>query len=442
MKERGDKMKKTYLAAAILGSIGGIAQAQTVTIYGIVDLAVYDSAHMLNQDPIVGAPADPQVSKLASSSVVGLAGGGLNQSRIGFKGSEDLGNDLKAVFVLEDRFNPNDGSIANSVGSVANLGATKNLTSGGDGSVAGQLFNGQSNVGLASGTLGTVVFGRVNILAHDTVIALDPMHGSLMFSPLGYSGQYNGAGFTEDARADNTVKYTNQSGAFNYGFMYSFGGQAGATSAQSAVSLAAGYNNGALNVQGVWARHNDAISAGASGVIDTISLTFANTTGTLLGASYKMDKVTLSGGLELTTFNNPSNPLLDATTANLFGVAVTGTPNTTAYTNEKRQLMSWLGATYSFSPSFDLTGALYSAHQNDYSGGAASGGFTCVMKSTASGACSGLNQYASLLTDYHLSKRTDLYAGYMFNRVTGGFDVVGTLHSANDFVAAGVRHMF
>lgn len=429
------KVKNFALACALIATYGAASAADQVAVYGVVDIAAYRSQYMLNQDPEVAAPADPFVSKYAKGSVTGLTNGGMSMSRIGFKGTEDLGGGLKAVFTLEDRFLPNNGVFDDSVGSVTNVGSAKNpLTSGGDGSVAGQLFNGQANVGLSSATMGSVVFGRVLDLGADAVGTFDPMKGSLIFSPLGYSGQFAGGGFTEDARSDNTIKYTNQSGAFNYGFMYKLGGQAGAASAQSAIGLSFGYSSGSLALQATWERYNDAVSAGPGG-IGALSLTFADTTGTMLNASYQFERVKLYGGYELMTYNTPSNSALDAATSSWFGNPVTAV-NTTAFAIERKQSMAWLGGTYSVSSTFDLTGALYQAHQNDFSGGA------CALSENAAASCSGNSRFVSLMTDYKLSKRTDLYAGYMYNRVSGGYDTTGTVHDSNSIIAAGMRHAF
>lgn len=434
---KGDRMKKLVLCGLIGALPAASAYAQTnVTVFGVIDEAVYYSAHMLNQDPLVGAPADPQVAKLASGSVAGLTNGGVQMSRIGFKGSEDLGDGLKAIFMLENRFLPNNGAIDNGAGSVANLGTTKAGTSGGDSSIDGELFNGQANVGLQSSRWGTAVFGRVITLGNDVITDLDPMHASLMFSPLGYSGQYAGLGFTEEARADNAIKYTNQVGAINYGLLYKLGGVSGNTSAGSAISASVGYTSGPLNIQGVYARNNDAVAVGASGVPGTVALTFADTVGYAIGANYQFDRLKLYAGVEYHKISPPSNPLVDAATSTIYGLTVTGTPNTTAYVHNKTQLTSWLGATLNVAPAFDVTAALYNARQNDYSGG------LCTSNGNAVASCSGNNEFASLLADYRLSKRTDLYAGYLFNRVTGGYDVVGTLHSSNNFFGSGIRVVF
>ena len=72
-------MKKSLVAAALLGAIAGGAYAQSnVTIYGVLDLGyVKDNGRDL---------------RMADN----------NNSRIGFKGTEDLGGGYKALFLLEN----------------------------------------------------------------------------------------------------------------------------------------------------------------------------------------------------------------------------------------------------------------------------------------------------------------------------------------------------
>ncbi len=79
-------MQKKLLALAIAGLAATPALADdNVTIYGRVDVGY------LNRGDGDGAVADPgSKSEIAS----GIAGG----SRIGFRGTEDLGNGLKALF--------------------------------------------------------------------------------------------------------------------------------------------------------------------------------------------------------------------------------------------------------------------------------------------------------------------------------------------------------
>jgi predicted porin len=82
-------MKKTLIAAAVLASVGSAAFAQSsVTIYGRLNETI--------ERQKVGDGDNNWVMQN-------------NASRLGFKGSEDLGGGLKAGFILEHRFNLNDG---------------------------------------------------------------------------------------------------------------------------------------------------------------------------------------------------------------------------------------------------------------------------------------------------------------------------------------------
>lgn len=77
-------MQKKLIALAVAGLVAApAAMAQSnVTIYGVVD-------------------AYFGYSKTGSAKKTVVNGGGLSGSRIGFRGTEDLGNGLKAVFTLE-----------------------------------------------------------------------------------------------------------------------------------------------------------------------------------------------------------------------------------------------------------------------------------------------------------------------------------------------------
>ena len=97
-------MKTTVFALAALGLVSVGAQAQSnVVIYGVVDAGVtYTSA--------VGPH---------NSSRLSVDSGDLSTSRLGFKGTEDLGGGLKAIFQLESGFNA-DGIEQNTMRIFAN----------------------------------------------------------------------------------------------------------------------------------------------------------------------------------------------------------------------------------------------------------------------------------------------------------------------------------
>ncbi len=86
-------MKKTLIAAAVLATVGSAAFAQSsVTIYGRANVTI-----------------ERQKAGDGDNNWVMQN----NASRIGFRGVEDLGGGLKAGFVLEHRFNINNGTATN-----------------------------------------------------------------------------------------------------------------------------------------------------------------------------------------------------------------------------------------------------------------------------------------------------------------------------------------
>ncbi|WP_313950920.1 porin, partial [Accumulibacter sp.] len=82
-------MQKT-IALAVASLASGLALAQSnVTLYGIADMGyLYGSG-------------DAGAGNSGSNTFSGVTSGMQSGSRLGFKGSEDLGNGLKASFTLE-----------------------------------------------------------------------------------------------------------------------------------------------------------------------------------------------------------------------------------------------------------------------------------------------------------------------------------------------------
>jgi len=134
-------MKKTLLALAVLG-VPAFATAQSnVTIYGIADMS-FDRLSGSNG----GLQSNPAVNRLYSNAGNNLAG-----SRLGFKGSEDLGGGLSAEFKLE-------------MGIQMNTGASEQ----------GPMFGRASNVGL-KGDFGAVHAGLQDTPAFELLNNVDPM---------------------------------------------------------------------------------------------------------------------------------------------------------------------------------------------------------------------------------------------------------------------------
>lgn len=85
-------MKKTLTAVAVLGALSGAAMATEVTLYGVVDTG-FTYQHTEGGDDSFA---------MTSGSYAG--------PRFGFKGTEDLGDNLTLGFVLEAGFNSDTGA--------------------------------------------------------------------------------------------------------------------------------------------------------------------------------------------------------------------------------------------------------------------------------------------------------------------------------------------
>jgi predicted porin len=142
-------MKKSLMALALFGAFATVAQAQTaVQIYGNVDAGVIKRS---GQTLAIGKRA---------------------ANTLGFKGTEDLGNGLKALFQLEIRFEPDTGTVESN---------------------NRPLFQGESRVGLA-GDFGMVRIGRGRPAYQETVGAYDPWHA--LPSQAGFYTDLTVAGYT------------------------------------------------------------------------------------------------------------------------------------------------------------------------------------------------------------------------------------------------------
>ena len=131
-------MKKQTLTTLAALSIGCVAHAQSsVELYGVVDLSIAK----VDGKPVELAGASPLTS---------------GSSRYGFRGTEDLGNGLKASFNLEAQFDPTTGT------------------------AQGALFSRASNVSL-SGGFGSVKLGRT----------LTPSYGGVRAWGLSGAANYN-----------------------------------------------------------------------------------------------------------------------------------------------------------------------------------------------------------------------------------------------------------
>jgi len=138
-------MKKSLLAIAAAGAFAGAAQAQSsVTVYGILDVGYVGSNQILAANT-ASSITNSAISKSTSS---GIASGAQSTNRLGFRGTEDLGGGMSALFTYEVALGINDqNSLASNGTSTANAGT----------GVANQ--NRQAFVGLSQNGLGQIALG-------------------------------------------------------------------------------------------------------------------------------------------------------------------------------------------------------------------------------------------------------------------------------------------
>jgi predicted porin len=189
-------MKKTICSAAALvcglASSGAIAQT-TVQVYGLVDTGVeYVTNVNAKGDSVVRMP-----------SITGTF-----PSRIGFRGTEDLGNGLQAFFVLENGFALDQGTLQQ----------------------GGRIFGRQSYVGL-KGKWGALTFGRQFNMTTFAVLKSDVL-GPNVFA-IGSIDSY-----LPNARSDNSVAYMGNFDGFVVGATYSLGRDASNAGGPAATNCA------------------------------------------------------------------------------------------------------------------------------------------------------------------------------------------------------------
>ncbi|VTU17195.1 porin [Variovorax sp. RA8] len=101
-------MKKSLVALAAL-AVAGVASAQSsVTLFGVVDAAV---SGVSNKSDNISFPtlANPFYVDSVKTSRTELRNSGYNSSRLGFRGTEDLGGGLAASFWLEAPISNDNG---------------------------------------------------------------------------------------------------------------------------------------------------------------------------------------------------------------------------------------------------------------------------------------------------------------------------------------------
>lgn len=360
------------LVASIV-TTGAFAQSN-VTVYGVIDTALRYTTN----------------NNAAGDNKVSLGEGIFQGPRIGFKGEEDLGGGMAAVFKLENGFVSTTGAIDQQ----------------------GQLFGRQAFIGLKDKSLGEVDFGRQYGLAFDTLGNYDPLG-------IGNAPENEWEIFLYGVRFDNSIRYTNTWGPVKAVVQYSPGGQAGAPSIGATDAGSLTYTNGPFSIGGLVSQSTDAKSN---------QLTVAG-----LGATYVAGPATL-----YLNYFGAKRDAGFAKAANLSGGALANT-----------SLLGNAGNTLQRTDDVWTTGVVFQATPTlAYTVGY----MTDSVKNESSLGDTGRISTLYAVVDYNLSKRTDVYFDIDHNNLSGG-EITDANSISNDLgsfggnsnrtgVAAGLRVKF
>ena len=372
-------MKKKLLALAIAGACTAqtaMADTANVTIYGVADVS-FDSVDS-------GATSKPSAAAIAAGCVALTNCNGTRSSRIssntslfGFKGDEDLGGGMKAIWQVESEIDL-DGTGANGAAPSSSF-ATRN-----------------SFAGLKSDSWGSLILGR-----HDTPYKTSDRRLDLFGNHIadnralmgGGAGRGSGDAKGFDKRATETAVYNSPlMNGFKVLAAYVAGAENIANTTQTKGniwSLAGTYDvapfYGVLAYQG-----NDFGSSGTGTVVQNTNGASANTSERAwkVGGGYKVDQFAV-------------NAIYEKTDDNFGGGAAAGTASNSACTgvaaggNCYGHRAFYMAGQYNITPD-DAVKMAYTRVGNLQDGNLADTGA----------------RHVSVGYDHKMSKRTNLYATY------------------------------
>ena len=431
-------MKKSLLAIAAIGAFASAAQAQSsVTVYGILDVGYIGSNTRVSNGGTTGTNAG-LVTKSTSSAFGQSAE---STSRLGFKGTEDLGGGTSAFFTAEFQLYPQDQTLSGNSSSKEAVSSTAQ---------SGGLLNRQTFVGLKKAGLGQTAIGMQYTPVFNAGAATSPgqfnnMLGDVVYAGATTAGNNGGgavsAGFTN--RTANTLTVLSDSfKGFRAGAMYTL-------------------NNS--NATETTTTTNTTVGVGGN----------TNASGWGLNADYTLNKFYITAAYQalkqLTTATNGGTPALATAAA---GIGATGAwtgaqPSAgtagSAINVQDNQFLA--GATYDFGilkayAQYVSRKATSTISSNYYVKRSAEqiGVRSYITPAVEAWASIGTGRYTAFGTgqptanfngwqlgsNYYLSKRTNLYAIYgqqLFSNANAGTGY-GTVSAGANNYALGVRHTF
>jgi predicted porin len=428
-------MKKSLLAIAAMTAFAGAAQAQSsVTVYGILDVGFVGSAYSGNAATTVNAMGFGTAAPGSSSGKAQSSGFGQSAestSRLGFKGTEDLGGGLAAVFTIE-----------------AGLSPDQNTSFG--------TWNRQTFAGLKKNGVGTATIGTQYSPIFDVQSVTDAAGNNNLVGNAIYSTSLQSA-----------------TGTFNTGVAQMVSpGASGANVTPVSLNVAGGnyvtrYSN-ALKFQ------SDRISGVAGELFYAQSSTnqTENAAGTIgvnnntvfgLNADYVWNKLQVVAAYQSSRSYSLAGATTLATAAATGFSLANGTPGSLGNNNSDNQ--TYAAAVYDFGilkgyaqyitrKAFSVVDNNFGTSRTAYQLGARASLTPAIQVYATYGlGKSSYAQYgtayanfrtAQLGSDYYLSKRTNLYVAYGSNNQSSNGSTGSTFVTSTSGMnyAAGIRHTF
>jgi predicted porin len=173
-------MKKSLIALAVMAAAGAASAQSSVTLFGVVDATL----------------AYGRASGTGAASLTQLTNSGYNSSRLGFRGTEDLGGGMSASFWLEAGISNDDGRAGGGIAAGNNTQGTVVAAN------TGLNFNRRSTVSLA-GNWGEVRIGRDYTPSFWNLTIFDPFGTNGVGQTMALVGAVGGNGVAANAMAPN-----------------------------------------------------------------------------------------------------------------------------------------------------------------------------------------------------------------------------------------------
>ncbi|AOJ09193.1 porin [Burkholderia mayonis] len=379
-------MKKILIVAALSGVFATAAHAQSsVTLYGLIDAGI---TYTNNQ---------------GGHSSWSQSTGSVNGSRWGLRGAEDLGGGLKAIFVLENGFGINNGTLKQN----------------------GREFGRQAFVGLSHEQYGTLTLGR----QYDSVVDyIGPLSlTGTQFGGTQFAHPFDNDNLNNSFRINNAVKYTSVNWAgLKFGALYGFSNSNQFTN-NRAYSAGVSYSYAGFNIGAGYLQLNNNFGPAVSNASGAVALdnTFVGKRQRVFGGGLNYTFGPATAGFVFTQSRvNRATAIGAGASGVASGIALDGT--FLRFNNYE------VNGRYAITPAWTVSGSYtYTAGfiENHHPG---------------------WNQF-NLQTAYALSKRTDVYLQGVYQKVNSDgtglgayINGIGGMSSSEKQVAvtAGLRHRF